>query len=98
MDVNDHLSSAAADGGKYLPEVERAVIIDVLDRIIKQKGLPLAPTPGQMDGQQEGKAGDAALAAAEQELHIMTVSHACSPAVQRFVDQIRLGIPFCLLG
>jgi hypothetical protein len=48
------VSAGAPDSRKNLHKIQSPIIIDMLNWIIEQQGLPVAPPSREMNGEQEG--------------------------------------------
>jgi hypothetical protein len=67
FDCTDDLTAAPAERGEHLDQVQRSVIVDVLDRVVQNQRLPAAPWPSQVDRQQKCEPGSSSLTAAAQD-------------------------------
>jgi len=72
----NHLPATPPDGGKHFHEVERAIVVDVLNGIVEKQRLPAAPLTRQMYREQKSEARRSSLSAAEQELRVAATLHA----------------------
>jgi hypothetical protein len=66
--------AGATDGRKNLHKIQRAIVINVLNRIVEQESLQLTPRTRKMERQQESKSRRPTLTATKQELWVLAVA------------------------